>query len=126
MTSDAERPWLIIVNSEHHASRQRFTLAHELGHLLLHDYTEPHADRGYVIRFRDGRSSAGRVREEIEANQFAAELLMPRDLVLQRASALRLEYVPLDAEDDPAVTELARAFGVSRHALLIRLSNLLA
>lgn len=122
----ADRRWAIVVNSDHHPTRQRFTIAHELGHILLHGYTEPHADRGYVVRFRDGRSSEGRVTEEIEANQFAAELLMPQGLLLERATARRLEYVPLDGEDDPAVAELAREFEVSKHALLIRLSNLLA
>lgn len=124
--SDPSKPWIIFVNGAHPPTRQRFTLAHELGHLLLHDYKEPHADRGYVIRFRDGRSSEGRVREEIEANQFAAELLMPQDVLLEKLSAYRLEYVQFDDQDDPAIGELAKDFDVSRQALLIRLSNLLA
>lgn len=123
---DAPMRWAIVVNSRHHRTRQRFTIAHELGHLLLHGYTEPHADRGYVVRFRDGRSAEGSVAEEIEANQFAAELLMPRRSLLQRAAALRLEYVTSDGADDPAVDEIAKEFEVSKQALLIRLSNLLA
>src|SRR5439155_24819979 len=40
-----ENDWAILVNSRHHPNRQRFTIAHELGHLLLHGYRTPHADR---------------------------------------------------------------------------------
>ena len=68
----------------------------------------------------------GSVTEEIEANQFAAELLMPRGPLLQRAAELRLKYVNSDGRDDPEVEALAVQFEVSRQALLIRLSNLLA
>src|SRR5437667_10664688 len=70
-----ESNWAILVNSQHHANRQRFTIAHELGHLLLHGYKTPHADKQF--RLRDARSSEGSVLEEIQANQFGAELLMP-------------------------------------------------
>ena len=66
-----ENEWAILVNSQHHPNRQRFTIAHELGHLLLHGYRTPHADTQF--RFRDARSSEGSVLEEIQANQFAAE-----------------------------------------------------
>src|SRR6266576_3628118 len=70
-----DNEWAILVNAQHHPNRQRFTIAHELGHLLLHGYKTPHADTQF--RFRDARSSEGSVLEEIQANQFAAELLMP-------------------------------------------------
>src|SRR5689334_698552 len=53
------RKWAIVVNKSHSAVRQRFTIAHELGHLLLHGYTSAHADRGFKIRLRDSKSSEG-------------------------------------------------------------------
>src|SRR6188474_1010378 len=71
--------WLIVVNTLHSETRRRFTVAHEIGHLLLHQYTAPHADRR--MKLRDARSSEGSALEEIEANQFASELLMPSELV---------------------------------------------
>src|SRR3954462_12099314 len=46
--------WCIVINKNHPRARKRFTLAHELGHLLLHAYTVPHADSGFDVRFRDG------------------------------------------------------------------------
>ena len=54
-------------NSCHHPHRQRFTVAHEIGHFIL-----GHTDANYD--YCDFNSSKP---EEIEANQFAAELLMP-------------------------------------------------
>lgn len=72
----------IHLNQYRHHNRERFTLAHELGHLFLH--------MGYIIDserwnslsevekyvfYRDNTSSV----DEYEANEFAASFLMPRD-----------------------------------------------
>src|SRR4051812_31969984 len=63
--------WAIVVNKSHSEVRRRFTIAHELGHLLLHGYKSTHADRGFKVRLRDSHSSEGSVLEEVEANRFA-------------------------------------------------------
>lgn len=72
---------VILLNSTAPVDRRRLTLAHELGHLVLHgEYAEPDM--------------------EAQANQFAAELLMPEaaikpylhDLTLARLEALKLEW----------------------------------
>ncbi len=68
---------LIGVNSKHPPQRQRFTIAHELGHFLLHDGEAVHYDKDYRVSLRSDLSSAGTDIEEIEANFFAASLLMP-------------------------------------------------
>ena len=114
--------WAIVVNESHAEVRQRFTIAHEFGHLLLHGFTTPHADRGFKVRFRSTRSSDGTIAEEIEANQFAAELLMPRDLLLNRLTGMEMDFT--DADDD-VLSDIAAEFEVSKQALSIRLSNLL-
>lgn len=119
-----KKNWVIVVNKRHAKVRKRFTVAHELAHLLLHDFNEPHADRGFKVRFRNPQSSEGAVLEEIEANQFAAELLMPAHLIIDRLIAKKIEYVPSDPDDDK-LAEIAEEFGVSRQALGIRLANLL-
>ena len=119
--------WAILVNADHAKARQRFTIAHELGHLLLHGYTTAHADRAF--KFRDARSSEGSALEEIQANQFAAELLMPRELLLKAVRARPLDHAA-DAADDDAfdawLASLARRFDVSKQAMAIRISSVLA
>lgn len=120
--------WAILVNSRHHPNRQRFTIAHELGHLLLHGYRTPHADRQF--RLRDTRSSEGSVLEEIQANQFAAELLMPRAMILRAVDRNRFQHAPADEAEEKQfealVMKLAKAFRVSRQAMTLRLSSLVA
>ena len=68
-------------NSAHARVRQRFTIAHELAHYVLHARRSGKAQLfidNQVTYRRDDQSSAGVNPEEIEANQLGAALLMPR------------------------------------------------
>lgn len=109
---------VIGVNSRHPTVRQRFSIAHELGHLLLHEpafQIDPHA----FVSFRNSKSSNASDPHEIEANQFAAALLMPEALL--RACVDQLGENP-DVED--AIRRLAQRFDVSTQAMTIRLTSL--
>ena len=78
---------IIGVNSLHHPNRQRFTIAHELGHLELHRpmiTSSVHVDKNFPALMRDPRTATGTERIEIDANRFAAELLMPGARLLTR------------------------------------------
>ena len=110
---------MIGVNRDQAAVRQRFTIAHELGHLLLHERSQVHVDREFRVRLRSGVSREGTDRDEMEANRFAAELLMPIGFL--RAD---LEEWELDLADDRQLRALARRYGVSTQSLAIRLNNL--
>ncbi len=105
------------VNSLHHRRRQAFTIAHELGHFLLH----PRANfvDHKILYFRDSRSSQAGDAQEMEANEFAAELLMP-----PRFLARLLKGETVDLEDDEKIEVLAKKLGVSTQALTFRLINL--
>lgn len=115
---------IIGVNSLHHPNRQRFTVAHEIAHLRLHreHITQAvHVDKSFsesILR-RDALSAAGTQNLEIEANQFAAALLLPR----ARLEEL-LESAELDVEDERASEHLARKFRVSKATLQYRIRNL--
>lgn len=75
--------WKIGVNSYHAENRQRFTLAHELGHLLFHrEYLDLQTER-YNEKEILWRSSLFN-KIENEANTFAAELLMPKELFVKK------------------------------------------
>ena len=110
---------VIGVNRDHAAVRQRFTIAHELGHLLLHEYSRAHVDSGFRVRLRSGLSSEGTDRDEMEANRFAAELLMPIEFL-----QADLEKSEFDLADDSELQTLAKRYGVSLQALAIRLNGL--
>ena len=111
---------IIGINALHAPSRQRFTLAHELAHIRLHRYDlerAVHIDRGSLRR--DALAAVGVDPIEIEANAFAAELLMPTHLLISA-----LEHHPVDLEDNNAVGVLAKRFRVSDAAMRYRLNSL--
>lgn len=70
---------LIAYNANHPPGRRRFTVAHELGHLLLDHLDSFHVDLT-VREGAEGRPGYNPAKEK-EANAFAAELLMPSDWV---------------------------------------------
>ncbi len=121
----------IIYNSSHHPNRQRFTIAHEIGHFVLHHTASVDrlfVDEKFAVYKRAGTStdpeysgldSTTTPTEEREANQFASALLMPE-------SRLRkyLEDRQLAVLDDYDVSVLARSFGVSEQAMTLRATRL--
>ena len=78
---------MIGVNDLHAPRRQRFTIAHEVGHLEMHKGRPLVLDH-VRMNMRDATSSTATDVEEIEANQFAAAILMPSDLVIREARRL--------------------------------------
>lgn len=111
---------VIGVNRKHPETRRRFTIAHELGHFLLHEGREVRFDREFRVSLRSEASSAGANVEEIEANFFAASILMPDRLLTRdpRASSIELE-------DAAALKDLAKGYGVSIQAMTLRLARLI-
>jgi transcriptional regulator with XRE-family HTH domain len=97
---------VIAVNLRHGTNRRRFSTAHELGHYLL-----DHHDR-FHIDVDDGDAPGYDWQVERHANEFAAELLMPHDMVTKFHA------------QDPDVSSLARQFEVSELAMGYRLMNL--
>jgi len=123
---------MIGYNEDQSKVRQRFSIAHELGHFQLH--VEPSTISGLFIdkRYRpsigksyrkefkrDDVSATGEKLQEIQANRFAAALLMPEDLI--RRAIRNLEF---DMDDDAAIVGLAEQFNVSTQAMSLRLSTL--
>jgi Zn-dependent peptidase ImmA (M78 family) len=99
-------------------------VAHELAHLHLHrDHISRnvHVDKRFAesILRRDSVAATGTERLEIEANQFAAALLMPKEKLEELLAVTRL-----DIEDEQALEQLARKFKVSRATLQYRIRNL--
>jgi Zn-dependent peptidase ImmA (M78 family) len=109
----------ILINNTKPATRQHFTLGHELGHYFLHqDILKD--ERGIVdgddaldgpkILYRSDDDKTTRL--EVEANNFAASLIMPANLVRKAWEATL------------SIEECARIFQVSPIAMTVRLTKL--
>jgi len=85
---------IMIINKNLPPDRDRFTKAHELGHILMHRFPSPDAEK--------------------EANKFAAELLMPKKDILQDLNNLSFYSLP----------NLKRKWKVSMAALIYRAKEL--
>lgn len=108
---------VISVNSQEDPKRQRFTIAHELGHFTLHSKEQPFfVDKTQKVMYRNNASTTGEIQKEREANAFAAALLMPRELVSERIQNCN--------DGDATIRQLAKDFKVSELAMSFRLSNL--
>lgn len=98
---------LIKINTSENPLRQRFTLAHELGHFVLNHGS---AFRDPVANFFSNVWD----KKEVQANQFAAALLMPE---------LAVRYF-IDNEKITSTQKLSEYFKVSSTAMMYRLRNL--
>lgn len=110
------------VNAFHPLVRQRFTIAHELGHFLLHapGPSEVHIDRVFDVKFRNEVSAQGIDLDEREANFFAASLLMPEQFIAKDLA----EVDQMDLVNEAYLEKLAGRYQVSTQALVFRLANL--
>jgi Zn-dependent peptidase ImmA (M78 family) len=102
----------IIVSSELPASRRLFTLAHELGHIVIPWHVGTIVDNVYDNFYNNYYYKM----LEQEANRFAAELLMPKHWVMQNFKDLTLAELHKN---------IVHSVGVSSHAAAIRLIQLL-
>jgi len=114
---------VIVVNKNHPPTRRRFTIAHEIGHYILHAKKNPDVDvfidRAVYFRKEVAISNTNH-QTEMEANIFAAGLLMPEALIERYLKDNA--WVDLSKSED--IKALASEFDVSAQAMSYRLRNL--
>lgn len=117
----------IWVNPFELLTRQRFTMAHEVGHyindllpFINNGLTPPSFEDGSATLRRDGRQDP----KEFKANDFAARLLMPVELLTLHGKEL-MERLPKSKEGkvsrESFIQGLAEKFNVSFSAMEVRL-----
>lgn len=104
MNSPQMNSVLIMVNSDHRLCRQRFSIAHELGHYMLNHSCMAFSGGDGFMQFPE---------EEREANIFAAELLMPERYLLHCWAVNKLNTY-----------DVSLIFNVSRQAATIAINHL--
>jgi Zn-dependent peptidase ImmA (M78 family) len=114
---------VIAVNVTHHPNRQRFTVAHELAHFFLRHRDSDHVDWKFTVLRRDQRSSEATDEHEIEANSFAANLLMPKHFI-RRDIAQLTKFNGEIVLGDEDIRSLSKRYEVSVKAMNYRLISL--
>ena len=112
---------IIALNSNNDKKRQRFSIAHEIGHYLLHPGENLFVDRDFTVNFRDAKASQGKHIQEIEANRFASILLIPDRFLM---ADLR-SYIGNAFDKDKISEELSKKYDVSQLTMNIRINSLL-
>jgi Zn-dependent peptidase ImmA (M78 family) len=119
-----EGSWKILINKDDSLTRKLFTIAHELGHYFLH--------RNQANKFIDSEFSQTSYNRsentkyqitELEANEFAANLIMPKRFLDVEIGRLKNE-LKTETMDSNLIFLLANKFGVSPIAMFTRLKNL--
>ncbi len=105
-----ENEWGIFVNPRARPERRRFTIAHELGHFILHRPSQSSflCDKESVYTGIDTLKQIER-----EADDFASNLLMPGDMLRERIAGKRIDF--------HLIGDLAKEFGVSLESMSIRI-----
>lgn len=95
------------------AERKRFVVAHEIGHLIMHKNMQLSDDAFSNLNIIAGmEDTLKNGRQELEANEFASELLMPEKLFLKEAEGKK--FSPL------LIKQLAERFETSLTATVFR------
>lgn len=108
---EAPQKFRIVVPSHTSLERDRFTVAHEIGHYVLHYLWPKQKNPAFPDRVVAYRKGSDRI--EWEANWFAAALLMPSS-----------EFETFFNESGGDISAVARRFGVSTKAAEVRAKDL--
>lgn len=108
------------VNSTYPKNRQRFIIAHEIGHYLLHRKHGTYIDT--TIKYNLKRDISFKEHyEEVEANMFALSILIPQKMI---EDLIENRYSSFDFNDNKEINEIADYFQVTPQTLMIRLAKL--
>lgn len=112
-----KRKSIIKINSTLPKARQNFALAHEIGHLVMHNkQVEVHNENTNTLNwFKETEKKMKRGIQELEANEFAVELLMPASIFYEEA-----KNQPFSPE---LLKRLSDKFGTSISSIALRYSQ---
>lgn len=105
---------VIAINKSHSDRRKKFTIAHEIGHFIIHTKLDKFFDGVYK---REKINTTANNVHETQANEFAASLLMPKKELLKSIEEVNMGKIQ-------SLSQLAEVYRVSEQAMSFRLLNL--
>lgn len=113
---------IIGINEEHTIQKQRFSIAHELGHFFLHKGEELIIDKNYSINFRHYKTDHKAYLKEKDANNFASRLLIPEKFLINDLKEYEIDELTPKMFEGIA-KDLHKKYNVSLIAMRLRLSS---
>lgn len=115
---EGEEYKILVLGSDHYY-RKRFTMAHELGHFVLHkDIIDR---RGSIAESTDYQADGLSEEQEREADALAAEVLMPEDKIVKIFNETMGNQ---NGDREWTIEEMSKMFQVSKAAMRYRLDDL--
>lgn len=119
----------IVINANDSYKRQRFTMAHEFGHIIMHwDWLNNQENglnpKNTEILFRKSFYINAENTKEMQANEFAAELLIPKDVLIANIGNIdEIRNNPFLF--DRVKSRVAKAFEVSESFAQVQLNKII-
>lgn len=127
VSNQSGRPEIVVNGNEPHY-RQRFTIAHELGHIILHWKWLPGKALDPGLAEISYRSELGysphEKKREVQANEFAAELLLPLEMVRMAMETFEKFSLGNELRKSTVAKTLSDMYKVSRPMAAIQLSKI--
>lgn len=110
---------VVIVNQNQSKTRRRYAVAHELGRLAMHRVQTARVDETFAIDLRSQGAGTIDTIEGVEANHFAANLLIPTSWIERD-----LPGAVIDFSDEGILLTLAKRYEVGVPVMTYRLATL--
>lgn len=111
---------IIGVNESHNKQKQRFSIAHEIGHFFLHKGEDLIVDKEFTINFRDYKTKNGEYSQEKDANYFAGCLLIPDKFLIEDLKSYELNVLKQKTFEEVA-KDLYKKYNVSLISMQLRI-----
>ncbi|HEY9276997.1 MAG TPA: ImmA/IrrE family metallo-endopeptidase [Methylotenera sp.] len=117
LANDSKSEGVIVINNGAIPYRQRFTLGHELGHFMIPRHGNRMQCSKADLSAKPSKKMPLNLTIEVEANQFSAELLLPKKLIKKHSSFRNQPTIE-------GIKQLSELFEVSFQASAVRLADL--
>ena len=114
---------IIGINESHSIEKQRFSIAHEIGHFFLHDGEELIVDQNFLVNFRHLKTNPGQYHKEKDANYFASSLLIPEKFLFNDLKSYQINSLTSKKFEEIS-KDLHKKYNVSLIAMRLRIYSL--
>lgn len=115
---------IIGINDSHNIQKQRFSIAHEIGHFFLHKGEELVVDKDFSVNFRHYKTNPKAYLQEKDANYFASSLLIPEKFLIHDLKSYEIDILS-PKKFEIIAKDLHKKYNVSLISMRLRIYSFL-